>query len=192
MLRAALAAFVLLLAPAVGAQERHNLRDEPIVRAAANVLIQTLAPSGQGDWRYDWGAVSSRASRFVHWHIFEPDPRDRPADATVRRNGWIEAPGKQIGVSVFGGDRRVTMLSMEYHEFHNLDLLEALAAEGAQVSFQADYESHSEYIITPPGREAGLLTMRRVCTSPRSAAAQRCHNEAELTFAPFECLFRRR
>jgi hypothetical protein len=186
MLRSMFAAVVLLLGPAAGAQERQSLRDDPIVRAAANVLIQTLAPSGQGDWRYDWGAVSPRVSRLVHWHIFEPDPRDRPAGAIVRRNGWLEVPGKQIGVSVFGDDDHVTMLSMEYREFHNLDLLEALAAEGAQVTFRADYESYSEYIVTAPGREAGLLTVRRICTSPRSAAAQRCHNEAELTFTPFE------
>jgi hypothetical protein len=184
MRRAALAMLVLLCASAASAQERQSLRDEPIVRAAANVLIQTLGPSEYGDWRYDWGAVSSRVSRLVHWHIFEPDPRDRPAGAIVRRNGWIEVPGTHIGASVFGGDRRVTMLSLQYDEFHNLDLLEALAAEGAQVSFQADYESYSEYIITPPGREAGLLTLRRICTSPQSAAAQRCHNEAELTFDP--------
>lgn len=186
MRRAAFALAVLLFAPVADAQERQSLRDEPIVRAAANVLIHTLAPSEQGDWRYDWGAVSPRVSQLVHWHMFEPDPRDRPADAIVRRNGWIEVPGQQIGVSVFGGDLRVTMLSLEYSAFHNLDLLEALAAEGAQVSFQTDYESYSEYIITPPGREAGLITVRRLCTSPQSAASQRCHNEAELTFAPFE------
>jgi hypothetical protein len=185
-MRLVVLALALVFAPAGQAQERQSLRDEPIVRAAANALIQTLAPSSYGDWSYHWGAVSSRVSRHVHWHIFEPDPRDRPADAIVRRNGWIEAPGEQIGASVFGDDRRVTMLSLEYNEFHNLDLLEALRAEGAEVSFQADYESYSEYIVTPPGRQAGLLTVRRTCTSSRSAAGQRCINSAELTFAPFE------
>lgn len=186
MLRAALIALVWFAAPIASAQERQSLRDEPIVRAAATVLINALAPSEAGDWRYDWGAVSPRVSRLVHWHIFEPDPRDRPAGAIVRRNGWIEAPGKQIGVSVFGDDDHVTMLSIEYHEFHNLDLLEAIAAEGAEVSFQADYESYSEYIVTPPGRRAGLLTVSRACTSPQSAAAERCTNRAALTFSPFE------
>jgi hypothetical protein len=186
MRRAALTALALMFVSSAAAQERQSLRDEPIVRAAAHVLIQTLAPSSYGDWGYDWGAVSSRVSRFVHWHIFEPDARDRPTGAIARRNGWIEAPGTQIGASVFGADDHVTMLSLEYNTFHNLDLIEALAAEGAQVSFRADYESYSEYIVTPPGRQAGLLTMRRTCTSLNSAAAQRCRNNAELTFMPLE------
>jgi hypothetical protein len=184
MRRAALAVFALLLVPNAHAEERQSLRDEPIVRAAANVLIQTLAPRDYGDWRYDWAAVSARTARHVHWHIFASDARDRAPDAIARRNGWIEAEGAQIGVSVFGTDERATMLSLEYDEFHNFDLIEALRAEGAEVSFQADYESYSEYIVTPPARQTGLLTVHRRCTSPQSAAAQRCHNEAELTFDP--------
>lgn len=187
-MRAVLAAFALLLSPACAhAQDGRIDRSEtPIVRATANVIIQALPETRYRQWGYRWDATSIRISRFVHWHIYEPDPRDRPADAIVRRNGWLEAPGVQIGVSVFGGDDAVTALSLEYNEFTHLDLLDALADAGASVSFQADYESYSEYLITPPGREPGLLTLKVVCTPEGARAARRCHNEAELGFDPFD------
>ena len=183
-MRAAFIALAIALLPACAhAQEGRIDRSEtPIVRATANVIMQALPESQYRAWGYRWDAVSIRISRLVRWHIFAPDPRDRAPDAIVRRNGWLEAPGVQIGVSVFGGDENVTALSFEYDEFTNLDLLDALGDAGANVSFQSDYESYSEYIVTPPGREAGLLTLSRSCTSERSAAAQRCHNTAELKF----------
>ena len=183
MFRAAIAAIALLALPSCAHAQTEAQRDAPIVQATAHIVVEALAPSSYGDWRYDWAPVSARVSSFVHWHIFAPDPRGRAADAIVRRNGWVEGEGAQIGVSVFGNDSAVTMLSFEYDEFHNLDLLNALHAEGAEVSFQADYESYSEYVITPPERQPGLLTLRRVCTSEHSAVARRCHNEAELTFS---------
>jgi len=100
----------------------------------------------------------------------------------VRRNGWLEASGAQTSVSVFGDDERVTALTFDYDEFTNLDLVDALGDAGARVSFQSDSELQSEYIVTPPGREPGLLILSRLCTSEHSAAAQRCHNNAELRF----------
>jgi len=185
MLRSALTSLALMLLPACAhAEEEYVPRaDLAIVQATAHILIQALPESRYSDWGYGWGPVSARVSRFMHWHIFEPDPRDRPPDAIVRRNGWIDGAGVNVGVSVFGNDDSVTMLSFEYHTFQTLDLLAALRAAGAEVSFQADYESYSEYIVTPQGRAPGLLTTRRVCTPEGSRAAPRCHNEAELTFA---------
>lgn len=183
-MRAVLTALAIALLPACAhAQEGRIDRSEaPIVRAIANVIVQTLPENQYRAWGYRWDAVSIRISRVVRWHIFAPDPRDRALDAIVRRNGWLEAPGAQIGVSVFGNDENATALSFEYDEFTNLDLLDALRDAGADVSFQSDYECYSEYIVTPPGREAGLLTLSRSCTSEHSAAAQRCHNAAELKF----------
>jgi len=183
-MRAALIALAMTLLPAFAhAQEGRVDRSEtPIVRAVADAIIQTLPESRYREWGYSWGAVSVRVSRIIHWHIFEPDPRDRPADAIVRRNGWVEAPGAQVGASVFGNDEKVTALSFEYSTFTNLDVLDALRDAGADVSFQADYETYSEYVIRPPDREPGLLTLSRTCTSPRSAAAQRCTNGAEIKF----------
>ena len=184
MFRAALIAFAVTLLPAwAHAQEgRFDRSETPIAIATANVIIQALPETQYGDWGYRWDAMTVRITRFVRWHIYAPDPRDRAADAIVRRNGWLEVPGAGIGVSVFGGDEKVTALSFEYDDFTNLDLIDALRDAGAEVSFQADYESYSEYVVTPPGREAGLLTLSRRCTSPRSAAAQRCTDGAELKF----------
>jgi len=162
---------------------RVDRSEAPIVRATANVIVQALPDSSYREWGYRWDAMRARISRFVHWHIFEPDARDRPAEAVVWRNGWVDTSGAQIDVLVFGDDRVVTALSFEYDEFTSLDLLDALRDAGAAVSFQADYESYSEYVVTPLERETGLLTLRHICTSARSAAAQRCHNVAELRFA---------
>lgn len=184
MLRAALFALAILAAPSCAhAQEgRFDRSETPIAIATANVIIQALPESQYANWGYRWDAMTIRITRLVRWHIYAPDPRDRPADAIVRRNGWLETPGASVGVSVFGNDETVTALSFDYNDFTNLDLLDALRDAGVQVSFQADYESYSEYIVTPPGREAGLLTLSRTCTSPRSAAAQRCSDGAELKF----------
>jgi hypothetical protein len=184
-MRAALAAVAIAMTPACAhAQDGRLDRSEtPIVIATATVIIQASPESRYREWGHRWDAVTARISRLVHWHIYAPDPRDRPADAIVRRNGWLEAPGVLIGVSVFGGDEEVTAVSFDYDEFTNLDLLDALRDAGAEVSFQSDYESYSEYIVTPPGREPGLLTLSRTCTSPHAASAQRCTNGAEFKFA---------
>lgn len=184
MLRVALIALAFVFMPGCAhAQEGRIDRSEtPAVRAIAHALIQSLPESRYRDWGYGWGPVSSRVSGLVHWHIFEPDPRDRPVDAIVRRNGWLDQEGASVGVSVFGNDETVTMLSFTYSNYTNLDVLDALRDVGADVSFQADYESYSEYIVTPPERAPGLLVLSRQCTSARSAAAQRCTNSAEMKF----------
>ena len=66
--------------------------------------------------------------------------------------------------------------------FTTLALLEALRLEGAEVSFQADYESYSEYVVSAPGRGPALLTAARVCRPPQGRAASHCHNELTLAF----------
>jgi len=170
------AALALLVTPA-------RAQDEPTpVAAVAELMVKALAPRSYGDWAYRWGAVSIRISRDMHWHLFEPDARDRPADAVARRNGWITVRGQSVGISAFGGDQFVTHLTFELPAASTLTLVEALRMAGAEVSFQADYETYSEYVVTPAGRRPGLLTSTRICTSPQSAAAQRCHDEMTLTF----------
>lgn len=170
------AALALLVTPA-------RAQDEPTaVTAVAQLMVKALAPSSYGDWAYRWGAVSIRISRDMHWHLFEPDARDRPADAVARRNGWINVRGQNVGISAFGGDEVVTHLTFDLPAASTLALVEALRAEGAEVAFQADYEAYLEYVVTPAGRDTGLLTSTRICTSPFSAAAQRCHDEMTLTF----------
>lgn len=184
MRRAALIALSFALLPACAhAQDGRVDRSEtPAVRAIANAIIQSIPESRYRDYGYGWGPMSIRVSRLVHWHIFEPDPRDRPADAIVRRNGWLDEEGAGVGVSVFGNDEKVTMLTFTYTNYTNLDVLDALRDAGADVNFQSDYETYSEYIVTPPGREPALLTTRRTCTPDNAASARRCENGAEVTF----------
>jgi hypothetical protein len=59
--------------------------------AVARVIIEALAPSSHGDWAYRWGALSTRVSRHMHWHLYGPEPRDAQQEA--QRNGWIEVDG---------------------------------------------------------------------------------------------------
>ena len=183
-MRALLIAVAIALLPGCAhAQDgRIDRSDTPDVRATANVVVQALAPNDLGDWRYRWDAVSIRVSRFVHWHIYAPDQRNRASDAIARRNGWLDLENANVDVSVFGTDDAVTVLSFEY-PFTNLDLLDALRDAGAEVSFQADYETYSQYVVTPPGRATGLLTTTRTCTPDGMRPAQRCQNGAELKFA---------
>ncbi|MEQ1820221.1 MAG: hypothetical protein ABL871_16585 [Terricaulis sp.] len=184
MPRAVLAALALAILPSCAyAQDGRIDRSEtPIVRATANAIIQSLSESQYRDYGYRWDATSIRISRLIHWHIFEPDPRDRATDAIVRRNGWLDEAGGQVSASVFGDDEKVTSLSFEYSTFTNLDVLDALRDAGADVNFQADYETYSEYIIAAPGREPALLTTRRTCAPDNMASMQRCENGAEVTF----------
>lgn len=182
-MRFAFAALTIVMLPACTHAQGEAAR--PAEQAVAQVMIEALAPSSYGDWAYRWDAVSVRVSRHMHWHISKPDARDRPPDAAARRNGWIEAPGKQIGVSAFGGDEAVTSLNFETDAFHTLELVDALRQAGVEVRFQGDDESSSEYVITPQGRDYGVMRSARVCTSPESGAAERCHHEIELTFDPF-------
>lgn len=187
-MRGVVLALTLMFLPACAhAQDQPVGRgDLPGVRATANVIVHALPETRYRDYGYRWDAMSIRVSRYVRWHIYAPDDRGRAPDAVVQRNGWIDGEREDVDVAVFGDDERVTMMTFKYDRFRALDLLEGLRREGAEVSFQADYESYSEYLIAPPGREAGLLTMRRVCPPERAASMRICQDAAELTFEPFE------
>jgi hypothetical protein len=184
MLRFAIAALAFALLPACAHAQngRVDLSETPIVRATANAIIQSLSESQYRAHGYRWDAMSIRISRLIHWHIYEPDPRNREPQAIVRRNGWLDEAGAQVTVSVFGDDEKVTALSFSYSAFTNLHVLDALRDAGAEVAFQADYETYSEYIVRAPNREAALLTTRRTCTPDGMASMRRCENGTEVTF----------
>ncbi|MDZ4691208.1 hypothetical protein [Terricaulis sp.] len=180
MLRSLALAFAIMLAPAAYAQdERRAEADLPEVRATAEVIFEALPPDVAGS--AGWDAISIRISRLVHWHVYGPDPRDRPLSALVRRHGWIEGVEQDVDLTVEGDDAGVRSLAFGYL-FLGLDLLTAVRERGAAVSFQADYETYSEYIVSAPGREPALLTLTRRCTPPGSRARYRCENGATLTF----------
>ncbi len=180
MLRAALTALALLAFTGC-AHAQVSDRETRAAEATARVIIQALAPETYGDWAYRWDALSARLSRHMHWHLYGPDI-EQPPDAVVRRNGWIDGEGSQIGVSANGVAERVSHLTFEVHALNTLTLLEALRAQGAQVSFQADWEESSDYVVSAPGRDSAMLTSTRICRPPESRAGPSCHTELTLAF----------
>lgn len=156
----------LVFAPLAAAQEA-----APDL-AAARLIVEALPQTGDADWVYRWDAVSIRVSRHMHWHLPDPDPRERPADAVLRRNGWIDALGAHVGVTAYGDDAGVRELVFELRRAG--DVMARLAEEGVAVETLREGETESEFRITPPGRRAGHLTRERRCTHPGSRAARRC------------------
>jgi hypothetical protein len=158
-----------------GAPARAQEEEATAHQLAARLMIEALAPSSHGDWAYDWGPVSARTARHMHWHLFEPDPRDRPDDYVARRNGWIDAPGQDVGVSAFGGERQVTELSFRFDQEDDTGaVLDALRAEGATLELVREGEAFSEFRLNVTERKLVTILSLSECTSPRSAAAQRC------------------
>jgi hypothetical protein len=171
-LKAFLAACALVLMGC--AHGRLDEPDRPEIAATAQFIIQALAPGDSEDYR--WDAFVERVSNSSHW---------RPAagsDAMVRRRGRLNTGA---GVVATGDSENVGVLSIDTNAFYAVTLLEALRRAGADVSFQADYETYSEYVVTPPGRDAGLLTVFSTCSPLENRPAFGCRNYVTLTFNPF-------
>jgi hypothetical protein len=159
--------------------------------AMAAVIRNALAPASYGDWRYSWSAVSSRISSLMHWHLYGPETGD---ETSIKRNGWISASGQQIGVSAHGEGDTVLSLTFEIKKWRFVEsdhdaLAAALAADDVamvETARRAPPEFyHTDtpvvvYSLTAPERDPGILTRTESCTSPRSAAAQRCEVSYEL------------
>ena len=163
-----------------------SAQDQPTAeQAMARVIHGALAPSSLGDWRYRWDAVSIRISRDMHWHLVGPDDAD---EETVGRNGWITSDGDQISVTAYGAGETVDGLSMSYDRWPQFDgeplpliaalaELEVEATEIARTVAPEFYHTDAPVIVyrlTAPGRDSGRLKRSQHCTSPQSAAAQRC------------------
>jgi hypothetical protein len=176
---AAVFAMAMLASPA-------NAQDQPTAeKAMARVIHGALAPSSLGDWRYRWDAVSIRISSKMHRHLAGPDDAD---EETISRHGWITGGGEQIGVTAYGAGETVGSLVMDYNRWPQFDgepgpLIAALADLGVEATEIARnaapefYHTDSPIIVyrlTAPGRDSGALTRSEHCTSPQSAAAQRC------------------
>ena len=156
-------------------------RDEPGAHdIVARIIIEALAPESYGDWAYTWGAVSARVSRHMQWHLFGPDPRELEEGAVARRNGWISARGQSVGISAFGDRENVTYMTFELRDGQALEYLEALRAAGAEVSFAADWEESSDYVVSIAGRDPAELTSARMCRPPQSRAGPSCRIELTL------------
>ncbi|MFN3462486.1 MAG: hypothetical protein ACK4X1_00290 [Terricaulis sp.] len=159
--------FALVLSPPAQAHEEL----EPSA-AIAGVIVQALAPVSYGDWAYDWGALSARISGRMRWHLFEPDPPERPPNYVAQRNGWIDADGQSIGVSASGDEDDVRELSFEVRRL-DIDVLGALAATGVTVETLRQSEGQSHYRLVADERRPGWLTRTRECTHPRSRELSR-------------------
>jgi hypothetical protein len=182
--RAILAAAV---APPACAHRPFNDSHAPIVQATARVMIASLAEQQSGQHGYHWDALSARISRLVHWHVTGLDARNRPFDSITRRNGWLEGQGHQVSISALGSNERVTSLEFEHNDaFAVLSLLNELREQGAEVSFQADYETYSEYLVTAPSRQTASLTARTSCSPFQARPAQGCEQTLSLAFEPPE------
>jgi len=168
--RGIIAAIALLLAACAHASPAAE-GDE---RAVAQVMIAALAdPSLEGR---RWEVLIARLSPAVRWQA--------ALDESTKRTGRIEEGGR-ISVSAEGAQDRVTTLTFAVEGFTTLALLEALRAEGADVSFQADYESYSEYVVNAPGREPALLTSASTCSPLEERPTIECRETAILAFEAF-------
>lgn len=179
MLRAALVA-VLALALTSCAHERSNDAEDPAVTAVARFIIQAISPAQPED--YSWEAFNERVAGSLSWrspHYSAVMIRD------VRRPGTLIGPGGGQSVTILGEGTQIRMLSINTNSFHGLALLEALRRAGADVSFQGDYESYSEYIVTPAGGDFALLTTNSTCIPFDPQPGEVCRNYITLTFNPY-------
>ena len=175
MLRAGVI-FICAVMLASCAHQRINDPGHPAVAATAQFIIQALAPGESENYR--WDAFVERVSGASQWRAPEPGARD----GENRREGRLSTHAAIIAI---GEGEDVRTLSIETDSFHALALLEALRRAGAEVSFQADYESYSEYIVTPPGRDFGLLTTNSTCIPFDPQPGEVCRNYVTLTFNPY-------
>lgn len=193
MPKSSLVGMLLAGALAVAGQPALAQPEPTADEAMANVIHAALAPESYGDWAYDWDAVSARISRLMHWHMPGPDKPD--ADEIVRR-GWISTAGMQISVKASGKGEAVTSLSFEINQRprgrdDTSDLMGALSARGVAVaeterSAPPDFLNSDApiivYALSAAGRDNATLTRVQSCTSPMSAAAQRCTTTYEVAF----------
>lgn len=179
MLRAALsAAFALLLTSC--AHERTNDAEDPAVTAVAQFIIHAISPVENEDYR--WEAFSARVEESLAWRSPQSSAVLLPE---FRREGRLVSRGGGQGVIIVGDRTQVRTLSIDTNSFHALALLEALRRAGADVSFQGDFESYSEYIVTPAGGDFALLTTNSTCIPFDPQPGEVCRNYVTLTFNPY-------
>jgi hypothetical protein len=178
MLRGALtAAFVLALASC--AHERSRDPAHPVAASASDFIIEAIAPADDGD-QYRWEAFTARVSGSMQWSA----PPGTTPEGGVRREGRLRGSG--LGVVATGDATYVTALSIDANAVHGQTMLDALRANGrAEVTFQGDYESYSEYVITPAGADIALLTTNSTCIPFDPQPGEVCRNYVTLTFSPW-------
>jgi hypothetical protein len=187
MLRRALLAAVVALAAC--AHTPINDANAPVVQETARVLLasisrheETLAfADAVGD---QWPAFEARMAPMaeqLHWRCGEPIPPG--AEDAARCRGWMQMDGARINIAAVGNSDRVLRLEFEHNdEFTALSFLNALRAQGAEVDFQSDYETYSEYVVQAPGRTVALLTTVAHCSPFEREPGERCAQTLILTY----------
>ncbi len=181
-MRGLLVVLALVLSAACAHEPAAAQEEEPAKDVIARIIMEALAPASYGDWAYDWGALSARVSRHMHWHLFGPDPEELQQGGVARRTGWISARGQSVGISAFGDQEQVTHMTFELRDGQTLEYLAALEAAGAEVTFVADWEESSDYVVSVPERDSAELTSTRICRPPESRAGPSCRIDLTLSF----------
>ncbi len=169
-MRGVMLTLALMFAPAALAQE-----PAPSMEAlVAQIAIDALPQTSSGANSYQWDALAARMSQ-VNWHFAAPYETHEAGHFILR--GYIAASGEQADVVACGIETQAMAfaLQLDSYSFENEDwaslVLEALRAAGADVRARTALL----YDITAPGRDDQLkLRIAEECTSPMSAAAQRC------------------
>lgn len=140
----------------------------------AQTAIAALPETGSATRAYRWDAFIARMSP-VTWHFdaaFETHQRGH-----FLQRGYLTVPGEQADVVACGIETQAMAFAVELssfsfeHEDWGSLVLEALRAAGADVRARGAMQ----YDVTAPGRDGEMqLRIAEECTSPMSAAAQRC------------------
>lgn len=177
------ACLAMAAATPIAAQER-----EPptLVHEMARFIIAGIAETQYESWGYGWSAVSTRVSNIARWHLYSTEDSDsRPG---IQRNGWIHASGWNASATACGDEDSVHALALraDYPRVTSAELFDALRAQGATVEIVAQDEESGRVRVTQGARGVRELRWAEQCTSPYSAAAQRCwiNYTLELTHSP--------
>jgi hypothetical protein len=168
-------AFALLLTSC--ATQRSADSTHPVAVAAGRFVIEAVPATGSDD-DYRWEAFDARVANAIHWSSAVSSTHD----GGIAKEGRLNEAGLRVVAT--GSLTYVTELSIDTDAVHAVAVLDALRQAGADVSFQADYESYSEYIVTPRGRDVALLTTHTTCIPFEPQPGVVCRNYLTLKFNP--------
>ncbi len=160
------------------AHERSNDSRDPSVIAVTQFIIQAISPAQNED--YSWDAFSARVASSMDWR----STQSVTEDGAVRREAHLTGRGGGQRIVALGDATDIRTLSIDTNTFQGLALLESLRSAGASVEFQGDFESYSEHIVTPSGRDVALLTTNSTCIPFDPQPGEVCRNYVTLTFNP--------
>lgn len=174
-MRGLILTIALMIAPAAQAQSLARLES-----AIAETVIAALPPAGSNTAAYEWRSLESRWA-WVRPHFTAPFETSE-TDHFIWR-GWMSVGGDQADFVACGGEQTAMAFALKSPSYDVGDalgpmMIAELQAQGAVVTPR---ETPDLFDVTAPGRE-GVLQVRTAwsCTSPMSAAAQRCWTDIQV------------